>query len=340
MSLDVRVNLYRYGLTRFTISILIKTRLKMDLNLKPKYRRADYTEPFSFHEPPTTSCQEMVGLRTNDTSTDVGYPNETYAFIKKLTDGSASTIHMGKNVETGQKVIIKMISKRDEWRQELGILKELSDSDTGRLLKYVDYFESQRSSYIVTEFYDGSDLFEHIDINVPYSEKDAYKLMLEMCMCLKECHDKGVVHLDLKAENFMVKKDHLFENGKIETGNVVLIDFGHAEKTREDESIEDLRIGYNYGTVFYICPEGYQKVFSSKSDIWSLGILFSLLLTGDYPFVGNEQEYMWNSMQHNINLSKPVSQRSNLILDICLNVDPTKRPSLDQLIKSLEGGLK
>lgn len=314
--------------------------------LRPKYSKMN--EPISFYDPPTTSCQDMVGLRTNDTSTDTGYPNKKYKFIRKLDDGSASTIHLGQNVDTGEKVIIKVISKRDEWRKELSILKEMASSNTGRILKYIDYFESQRNSYIVTEFCPGNDLFEHIDINVPYTEKESYMLLLEMCKCIKECHDKGIVHLDIKCENFMVRKDHLFSkentdsgnaaNLFLKTGNVVLIDFGHAEKNKVEE-IRKLKIGFRYGTTFYLCPEGYEKVYSSASDIWSLGICLSLLLTSDYPFYGDEKEFMWNALQHNISLSREISERSKIILDLTLQADPDKRPDIDQLISMLEKGI-
>ncbi len=303
------------------------------MNVKAKYRKTDINEPVGFYDPPTTSCQDMIGLRTNDTSTDVGYPSQKYKFIKKLGDGSASTIHLGERIEDSKTVIIKMISKRDEWRKELSILKTMSESTTGRILKYLDYYESQRSSYIVTEFYEGFDLFEHIDLNVPYSEQQAYQLMIEMCKCIKECHDRGIVHLDIKCENFMVKQNQLFP---IETGNVVLIDFGHAEVNKEDENIGELKVGFNYGTTFYLCPEGYEKIFSSKSDIWTLGVCLSLLLTSDYPFLGDEQEYMWNAVHEQIHLSKPVSKRSSVIISLCLQTDPDKRPTIDQLISMLE----
>ena len=312
-----------------------KTTSSFKMDIKGRYKKTDYTERLGFYEPPTTSCQDMIGLRTNDTSTDTGYPSKIYDFVKKLGDGSASTIHMGKNKSTEEKVIIKKISKREEWKKELSVLKNFEDSTSGRILKYIDYFESQRNSYIVTEFYTGFDLFEHIDLNVPYTEDMSYKLLSEMAKCVKECHDKNIVHLDIKCENFMVKKDKLFSEGNVDSGNVVLIDFGHAEKIT-DKSIDDIRIGYNYGTTFYLCPEGYEKVYSSKSDIWSLGICLSLLATGDYPFYGDEKEFMLNAVHGNMALSKSVGNRTSIILHTCLDSDPRKRPTIDQLISMLK----
>lgn len=300
---------------------------------KGKYKKQECNERQSFYDPPTTSSQDMIGLRTNSTSDDTCYPNSRFTFTKKLDDGSASVIFQGFDKVFNKAVIIKRISKKDEWRKELLILKEFSESNSERILKYIDYYESQRNSYIVTDFYFGDDLFEHIDINVPYNEKMGFTLFLEMIKGVKECHDKNIVHLDIKCENYMVKTPNLFENdGSIKQGSVILIDFGHAEKIKLEESIEKLRVGYNYGTSLYLCPEGLKKVFSSKSDIWSLGICLSMLLTGDFPFYGDEDEYYWNSLNSGIQLEKEISKEANLILKMCLDPDPIKRPSINQLI--------
>src|SRR6185369_14407461 len=129
------------------------------------------------------------------------------------------------------------------------------------------------------------------------SMKKGLLLILEMAKCIKECHNNNIVHLDIKCENYMVKSSKVFENKKV---NIILIDFGHAEIIPKEESIDKLRGGYSYGTNYYICPEGYYyKIFSSKSDIWSLAVCSALLLTGDYPYTGDEKEYYINSHSNN-----------------------------------------
>lgn len=302
----------------------------MTQQLKGRYAKANISKQLLIHDPPTTSAQDVLCLRTNDTSTDILYPSSRYVSVKALGDGSASLIFEGYDNQDKKKVIIKKISKRDYWRKELEVLKRLSSSTSGRLLKYLNYYESQRCSYLITEFYKGLDLFEHIDLNVPYSPKKALKLCLEMAKCIKECHDNNILHLDIKCENYMVKSDKLFEEGK---PNIVLIDFGHAEIIPEGESIEKLRKGYSYGTSYYTCPEGYiERIHSSKSDIWSLAICLSLLLTGDYPYVGKKDEYYRNSVTDKISLSKDMDPEiADLIVD-SLNSIPFKRPDIDEFI--------
>jgi serine/threonine protein kinase len=236
-------------------------------------------------------------------------------------------------------VIIKKISKQECWRKELEVLKLLSEKNTSKLLKYIDYFESQRFSYIITEFYDGLDLFEHIDINVPYSEKKAVDLILEMAKCIKECHDNNILHLDIKCENYMVKSKNLFVNGN---PNIVLIDFGHAEIIPTDESIEQIKKGKRYGTNYYVCPEGYYYyIHSSKSDIWSLGVCFTLLLTGDFPYVGKKNDFYKNVANNKTTFTKEIKNPIlyKLITDSLDNM-PLNRPNIDSFISILESQTK
>lgn len=302
---------------------------------KIKYSKLDINQQLAIYDPPTTSAQDIIFSRSNDTSTDLSYPNDRYISLKNLGDGSASLIYQGYDKQEHKKVIIKKINKKEYWRKELEILQKLSTSNSGKILKYVDFYESQRYSYIITEFYEGFDLFEHIDINVPYSLVKGLNLCLEMAKCVKECHDNNIIHLDIKCENYMVKSNKLF--GEDNKPNIVLIDFGHSEIIPKGESIEKLRRGYCYGTSYYTCPEGYyEKINSSKSDIWSLGICLTLILTGDYPYVGKKNRYYKNSLLNNISLTHEFEDDIMSLIKDSLNSIPYKRPTIDEFIKRIE----
>jgi len=290
-----------------------------------------------------------------------GHPCPNYRFTKKIGDGSASKIykcqHVGKlsqqSSAENELCIIKVIHKSEEWKAELNILKMLKKSD--RILGLMDHFISDRFVYIVTQFYEGFDLFDHIDLNVPLSEEYSLKLLREMAICVKECHDQNIAHLDIKCENFMVRK--------MDPPQLVLIDFGHAEFIDKKQ----IKQGYSkYGTCFYLCPEGYFNYYSSKSDIWSLGICLYLFITGDYPFYGDDDEYEKNVVNKNIKidleklspkLRSPTDStvvRSSIastpnvvraqtsfasvvlrILDVCLNYNPKERATIEELIELL-----
>ncbi len=251
------------------------------------------------------------------------HPFPQYRFSKKIGDGSASKIYKCKNETNNESCIIKIIHKSEEWKAELNILKLLKKSD--RILGLVDHFISDRFVYIVTEFYDGHDLFDHIDLNVPLSETYSIQLLREMAICVKECHDQHIAHLDIKCENYMVRT--------MSPPRLVLIDFGHAEFIDKKQ----IKQGYSkYGTCFYLCPEGYYNYYSSKSDIWSLGICFHLFLTGDYPFYGDDEEYEYNVVRRNIRVNQQLSPTVLKILSVCLNYDPKQRATIEELIELLD----
>lgn len=304
-------------------------------HIKGRYSKANINQKLDITDPPTTSAQDIICKRNNDTSSDLLYPSSRFISTKFLADGSASLIYEGYDKIENKKVIIKKISKKEYWTKELDVLKKLVSSNSERLLKYIDFYESHLYSYIITEFYEGFDLFEHIDINVPYSTKKALLLGLEMAKCIKECHDNNIIHLDIKCENYMVKSMKLFNNDK---PNIVLIDFGHSEIIPQNESIEKIRKGYGYGTNYYICPEGYFKsMYSSKSDIWSLGVCICMLLTGSCPFNGRKKEYYQNTLINNISLSE-INLDSNIVqlLKDMLYSMPYNRPNIDNVISRIE----
>lgn len=245
----------------------------------------------------------------------LSHPSESYEFLCKITDGSASKIFKGKNKDTGDIVIIKRIPYFEEWRHELIILKKLIG--VPKVLQYIEEFRSDRYVYLVTKFYEGYDLYEHIDINVPYEPNYGKKLIREMAECIRECHDRGIVHLDIKCENYILTQ--------VDPPQLILIDFGHAEITTMDV----MKTGYSkYGTSFYLCPEGYAKFYSCKSDIWSLGVCSYLILHGDYPFPNHKK----SAREGKIELSPNLDDLGRDFFQGCLTHDPRDRFTIEQVL--------
>jgi serine/threonine protein kinase len=307
---------------------------------KGKYRNKDLNESLHFFEEPNTSCQEPACV--NSTLKDTEYPTKKYNFIKKIADGSIGTIYKGYDTVNEKYVIIKCISKKQAWRKELIILKYISSIDESKnhfLLNIIDFFESDRYAYIVTEFYDNHDLFEHIDINIPYTKDIGYKIVYKMAKCIQFCHENNLLHLDIKCENYMVRNmfDVYNENKDSKSVELTLIDFGHSERVNPNESINKLRRGHNYGTAFYLCPEGYQKIYSAKSDIWSLGVCIYMIFTKKYPFDGfqndDEKKYLYNASKGNyIDQEVELGRDLNNILKRCLDPEPRNRPDIDEVV--------
>lgn len=122
------------------------------------------------------------------------------------------------------------------------------------------------------EFVTGQQLFEKIcsDENYTFCEKQAKKYMQQILSAAKHCHVHGIVHRDLKPENILVTP----------ANNIRIIDFG-LSRAGSSESEH----GQIAGTPFYIAPEIIdQKPYGTKADMWSIGIVLYVLLSGYMPF--------------------------------------------------------
>lgn len=324
-------------------------------NIKNYYKKDDL-ERSLFYECPTTSNQTFIGsfFRGPTKHTYLNdYPNKNYKYISKLGDGSASKLYIAtvervnervherevneRVNEQGvdERVVIKKIPKYEEWRTELLILDHIKNRSK-RLLSIVDFFESEQYAYIVCDEFNGFDLFEHINLNVPYKPNIASKLIKEMLLCIKDCHDLNVAHLDIKCENFMVNTLDNSEKMGSFFPFLILIDFGHAEKITND-SEKELFFGTTgtYGTCPYLCPEGFDRVFSLKSDIWSIGICAYLILAGDFPFNCHNDDKEYEKAIVNYDLCFDRLRPNTTHMDFirkCLIYDPRKRPSIDELL--------
>ncbi len=288
---------------------------------------------------PRSSAQDIYSLYLFNTKKRYKQ-SSNYTFINKLCIGSVSYIYTGKN-KSGELVVIKKISKTEEWKKEISNLLHIRGKTTNRVIKLYDYFETRFNIFIITSFNNSVDLLSHCMEIIPYSEYKSLQLFREMCYAIKECHDLNVVHLDVKLDNFLVNPGVLFSKDLL-VGTITLIDFGHSEYINNGniETMEKLKS--EYGTEFYSCPESvYFKKFSSKSDIWSLGICYAILVNGIFPFEGieNSKMYYENCITSNFSLRK-LSSLSYNIIKLCLNPIPKKRPNINTLILYVELYLK
>ena len=100
--------------------------------------------------------------------------------------------------------------------------------------------------------------------------------MHSLCSAINYLHRKGYVHRDLKPENICLDS----------RGHIKLIDFGTARKFTKGKKLRQI-----IGTPFYMAPEIFtEKKYNEKADMWSLGIIMYILLTGKAPYYGNEDE--------------------------------------------------
>jgi calcium-dependent protein kinase len=122
------------------------------------------------------------------------------------------------------------------------------------------------------ELCEGGDLFTFIRSNRIFSESSAATLLKQIMSAVYYMHKKGVCHRDLKPENM------LYDN---ESGLLKVIDFGTATHFQPKQKFSQL-----VGTPYYVAPEVLHGNYDNKCDIWSVGVILYVILSGAPPFSG------------------------------------------------------
>ncbi|KAK3136311.1 hypothetical protein QOZ80_5BG0431370 [Eleusine coracana subsp. coracana] len=155
-----------------------------------------------------------------------------------------------------------------------------------------------------------------------------YEIIKGICEGLSYLHEKRIVHLDLKPENILLNDDMVPK----------ISDFGLSRCFDEDQT--RAMASKLLGTTGYMAPEFYDKVITAKSDIYSLGVIFTEILTGQkgYSTQNNVVECWRNRSEGSLSetLLEQVRVCAKISID-CMNFDPTKRPDARSIIHKLAG---
>nr|XP_045002835.1 myosin light chain kinase, smooth muscle isoform X1 [Jaculus jaculus] len=171
--------------------------------------------------------------------------------------------------------------EKETIRQEISIMNCLHHP---KLVQCVDAFEEKANIAMVLEIVSGGELFERIiDEDFELTERECIKYMRQISEGVEFIHKQGIVHLDLKPENIMCVN---------KTGTrIKLIDFGLARRLENAGSLKVL-----FGTPEFVAPEviNYEPI-SYATDMWSIGVICYILVSGLSPFMGdNDNETLAN----------------------------------------------
>ncbi|XP_052457402.1 myosin light chain kinase 3-like isoform X1 [Carassius gibelio] len=219
-------------------------------------------------------------------------PMNTYYAVKPnevLGGGRFGQVHKCAELSSGLMLAAKIIKvrgmkERDEVKNEIGVMNQLNHVN---LIQLYDAFESRTNLTLIMECVEGGELFERIiDENYQLTELDAIVFTRQICEGVQYLHQQYILHLDLKPENILCVSS---------TGNQIkIIDFGLARKYRPREKLK-----VNFGTPEFLAPEVVNYDFVSfPTDMWSIGVITYMLLSGLSPFMGdNDTETMNNILQ-------------------------------------------
>uniref|UniRef100_A0A8C9VLN6 Myosin light chain kinase, smooth muscle n=1 Tax=Scleropages formosus TaxID=113540 RepID=A0A8C9VLN6_SCLFO len=195
--------------------------------------------------------------------------------VFKLVEKSTKKVWAGKFIKAYS------AKEKDNVRQEIDIMNSLHHP---KLVQCVDAFEGKSDIVMVLEMISGGELFDRIiDEDFELTEREVIKYMLQIIDGVQFIHKQGIVHLDLKPENIMCVN---------KTGSrIKLIDFGLARRIENAGSLKVL-----FGTPEFVAPEviNYEPI-SYPTDMWSIGVICYILVSGLSPFMGdNDNETLSN----------------------------------------------
>ncbi|XP_051050990.1 myosin light chain kinase 3 isoform X2 [Phodopus roborovskii] len=222
--------------------------------------------------PPAPFEHRVVSVK--GTSISTGY---TVSQHEVLGGGRFGQVHRCTERSTGlalaAKIIkVKNIKDREDVKNEINIMNQLSHVN---LIQLYDAFESKNSFTLIMEYVDGGELFERItDEKYHLTELDVVLFTKQICEGVHYLHQHYILHLDLKPENILCVN---------QTGHQIkIIDFGLARRYKPREKLK-----VNFGTPEFLAPEVVNYEFVSfPTDMWSVGVITYMLLSGLSPFLG------------------------------------------------------
>lgn len=170
----------------------------------------------------------------------------------------------------------KYIAKLQE---EVNVLRELRGHHN--VIRLYDVFCVDNELFIITELGRGGDLFHLLTTHPKHGVTESYaaKTVAEMLSAVAFLHSRTICHRDLKLENWVL------ESGKDVWSSLKLIDFGLSTHFTPGQ-----RLSRVVGSSYYVAPEVLKKSYTESCDLWSLGVIVYMLLSGAPPFYGKNDE--------------------------------------------------
>lgn len=197
--------------------------------------------------------------------------------VRKVRERANGTFWAGKFLKIRKTVCSRLGMDRSCVEQEVEILQAVQHRN---IVTLKDVFESRAEVVLILELVSGGELFDFIAEKEILLESDAIEFMKQILEGLGFMHSKNIAHLDLKPENVML-------SDKVSPQpNVKLIDFGLAHHFHQAEEYKS-----SSGTPQYIAPEVVKcEPLSTATDMWSIGVITYILLSGFSPFQGEDDE--------------------------------------------------
>ncbi|XP_014048368.1 serine/threonine kinase 17a like [Salmo salar] len=245
---------------------------------------------------------------------------------RELGRGKFAVVKKCIEKATGKEHAAKFLRKRRKGEDcRMDILNEIAVLESAKANPYVvalhEVYETNSEIILILECAAGGEIFNQCvaENDEAFTEKDVIRLARQILTGVACLHRNNVVHLDLKPQNILL-------TSAIPLGDIRIVDFG---LSRRMDSVTEVR--EILGTPEYVAPEilNYEPI-SIATDMWSIGVLTYVMLTGESPFLGdNKQETFLNISQVNVDYSQDAFEGiSSLAIDFIKTLllkNPRKR---------------
>ncbi|XP_013376737.1 PREDICTED: serine/threonine-protein kinase 17A [Chinchilla lanigera] len=220
---------------------------------------------------------------------------------RELGRGKFAVVRKCIKKDSGKEFAAKFMRKRRKGQDcRMEIIHEIAvlelAQDNPWVINLHEVYETPSEMILVLEYAAGGEIFDQCvaDREEAFKEKDVQRLMRQILEGVHFLHTHDVVHLDLKPQNILLTSESPL-------GDIKIVDFGLSRIMKDSEELREIM-----GTPEYVAPEilSYDPI-SMATDMWSIGVLTYVMLTGVSPFLGdNKQETFLNISQMNLSYSE------------------------------------
>uniref|UniRef100_A0A8C2Q3B4 non-specific serine/threonine protein kinase n=1 Tax=Cyprinus carpio TaxID=7962 RepID=A0A8C2Q3B4_CYPCA len=258
-------------------------------------------------------CRNSVASLT-DEQPHVG----NYRLLKTIGKGNFAKVKLARHVLTGREVSRYIFNVTYTLFREVRIMKVLNHPN---IVKLFEVIETEKTLYLIMEYASGGEVFDYLVAHGRMKEKEARAKFRQIVSAVQYCHQKRIVHRDLKAENLLLDADM----------NIKIADFGFSNEFTIGSKLDTF-----CGSPPYAAPELFQgkKYDGPEVDVWSLGVILYTLVSGSLPFDGqNLKELRERVLRGKYRIPFYMSTDCENLLKKLLVLNPGKRGSLEQIMK-------
>uniref|UniRef100_A0A3P8PGK4 non-specific serine/threonine protein kinase n=1 Tax=Astatotilapia calliptera TaxID=8154 RepID=A0A3P8PGK4_ASTCA len=259
-----------------------------------------------------------TGVRPARSSEEPQQPHVgNYRLLKTIGKGNFAKVKLARHMLTGREVRCTVMLTIFLFR-EVRIMKILNHPN---IVKLFEVIETERTLYLVMEYASGGEVFDYLVAHGRMKEKEARAKFRQIVSAVQYCHQKHIVHRDLKAENLLLDADM----------NIKIADFGFSNEFTLGNKLDTF-----CGSPPYAAPELFQgkKYDGPEVDVWSLGVILYTLVSGSLPFDGqNLKELRERVLRGKYRIPFYMSTDCENLLKRFLVLNPAKRGTLEQIMK-------